>query len=79
MIMDLKKKVIVPDFLTKDFIFSHFEVVNINKIYVGLFNSNLGKIKYINIKKTYSMKKIFLLLIMLLFTLTNTYGKMTLE
>jgi len=52
MIMDLKKKVIVPDFLTKDFIFSHFEVVNINKIYVGLFNSNLGKIKYINIKKT---------------------------
>lgn len=42
----------IPIFLKKAFIFSHFKIVNIDRIYVGLINSNLGKIKYINIKKT---------------------------
>jgi len=50
--MNKIKKITIPIFLKKDFIFSHFKVVNIDRIYVGLINSNLGKIKYINIKKT---------------------------
>tara|TARA_B110000908_G_C9992677_1_gene330543 strand:+ start:57 stop:563 length:507 start_codon:yes stop_codon:yes gene_type:complete len=50
--MNKIKKISIPTFLKKDFIFSHFKVVNIDRIYVGLINSNLGKIKYINIKKT---------------------------
>tara|TARA_B100000787_G_C16088785_1_gene247922 strand:+ start:280 stop:786 length:507 start_codon:yes stop_codon:yes gene_type:complete len=50
--MNKIKKITIPIFLKKDFIFSHFKAVNIDRIYVGLINSNLGKIKYINIKKT---------------------------
>jgi len=46
------KKIIIPTFLKKYFIFSHFKVVNIDRLYVCLINSNLGNIKYVNIKKT---------------------------
>lgn len=46
------KKISIPDFLKKDFYFSHFRVVNINKIYVGIINSKSRKIEYVNIKKT---------------------------
>jgi hypothetical protein len=52
MIMNKIRYISIPIFLKKDFIFSHFKVVNIDRIYVGLINSNLGNIKYINIKKT---------------------------
>jgi len=42
----------IPNFLKQNFYFSHFKVLNIDRLYVGLIDSNITSIKYINIKKT---------------------------
>ena len=42
----------IPNFLNENFQFSHFKVLNIDRLYVGLKDSNIGNIKYVNIKKT---------------------------
>jgi len=42
----------IPNFLNENFYFSHFKVLNIDRLYVGLKDSNIGNIKYVNIKKT---------------------------
>ena len=46
------KPIGIPPFLETNFIFSHFKIVSVDKVYVGLINSNLEKIKYVNVKKS---------------------------
>ena len=46
------KLIMIPDFLKENFYFSHFNIINIDRLYVGVIDLNLGNIKYINIKKT---------------------------
>ena len=52
MIKKRSEEITLPSFINKNFYFSYFKIININKLFVGVRNSKIGELEYLNIKKT---------------------------